>query len=289
MSTALVKLAENTGVSAEEISEVVKGMIISSKAQHGAVATDAEMTVVAGICAKYDLNPMMREAHAFVSGGKLQVIIGIDGWVKILNRQPDFDGFEQEDNFDDKGNLFSVTTKIYVKGRKYPVPHTEYMSECYQPNSKAWQKFKCRMLANKSLGQSVRIAFGVNDVIDKDEADRIKSTSSPAPQKEIPPVDFEQMNQDMAECGDLKSLEELCASIRTALQTGGSWDSAKAKCAAMKMTHKTRIEDMLNTVEAEFEEVEADVPFNGEEEPVEFEEVSIDMDAEEKGDNDANK
>lgn len=56
-------------------------------------------------------------------------MIGLDGWIKLANRNPDFDGYEQTDNFDDKGELVSVTTKIYVKNRRFPTPHTEYMRE----------------------------------------------------------------------------------------------------------------------------------------------------------------
>lgn len=277
MSTAIARLAETTGVSSSEITEVVRSMIVSSKNQHGAVATDAEMTVVAGICGKYDLNPMMREAHAFVSGGKLQVIIGIDGWVKILNRQPDFDGFEQFDNFNDKGDLVSVTTKIYVKGRKYPTPHTEYMSECFQPNSAAWKKFKCRMLTNKSLGQTVRIAFGINDVIDNDEADRINDSNPHKITQEVPKVDFEQMQLRMAQCTDNESLDSLCVIIRGELEKTNAWESSKSTCAAMKVSQKNLIEAMANTEDAEFTEVvegEPDIPFfDADEDEVEFEEV----------------
>ena len=162
MTTALVKLAENIGTSPAEIKTVLSGMIISAKGQHGSVATDAELTVVSGICAQYGLNPLTREAHAFISGGKLSVVIGIDGWLKIvLNRQPTFNGIEYDYEFDGK-ELLSVTTKIHIKGREYPTCITEWMDECFQPKSDAWKKYKKRMLRNKSTGQAVRVAFGDN-------------------------------------------------------------------------------------------------------------------------------
>ena len=77
MSNALATIAQSTGTSPEEIKEVISGMIISAKAQHGAKASDGELAVVAGVCATYGLNPLVKEAHAFISGGKLQVMIGI--------------------------------------------------------------------------------------------------------------------------------------------------------------------------------------------------------------------
>ncbi|KDC45542.1 recombinase RecT, partial [Pseudoalteromonas fuliginea] len=96
---------QNTGASQEEIKEVLSGMIVSAKNQHGSVATNAELAIVTGVAAKYDLNPLVKEMAAFVSGGKLQVTVMIDGWYKMVNRQPTFDGVEFDDHMDANGKL----------------------------------------------------------------------------------------------------------------------------------------------------------------------------------------
>lgn len=267
MSTALVKLSENLGVSTEEVNNVVKNMIISAKNQHGAVATDAELTVVAGVCAKYDLNPLVKEAHAFISGGKLSVMIGVDGWIKIMNRQPNFDGYEQEDKFDSDGNLLSVTTKIHIKGRKYPTPHTEYMSEAFQAKSDAWKKYPNRMLSGKSLGQCVRKAFGISEVIDDDEAGRITS-SSPRVERDITPrqsaqptqpkspaPDVNELKERIQEAGDEDTLRAVCTSIRVELEASGWWDEYKELVVQMNKDQKVLIAAMESQSE-DFEEYE---------------------------------
>ncbi|AUR92700.1 RecT family protein [Vibrio phage 1.175.O._10N.261.55.B3] len=258
MTTALVKLADAQGVSPEEIKNVLSGMIISAKAQHGATASDAELTVVSSICSQYGLNPLAREAHAFVSGGKLSVTIGVDGWIKIMNRQPDFDGVEFDDNFDDK-ELVSVTTKIYIKGRKFPTCVTEYMDECYQAKSPAWQKFKKRMLRNKSLGQCVRVAFGISEVIDSDEADRIKE-SEPAQARDITPkteaVNIEKIELEIAQAGDLDTLKSICGGIRKDLEARGLWEQHKSTIVKLNEEQKARIASFDDMEDAEFEEVE---------------------------------
>ena len=247
MSNALSIIAASNGVTQEEVAEVLRGMIISGKGQHGAQATNAEMTVVSSIFAKYDLNPFIREGHAFVSGGKLQVMIGLDGWIKIANRHPEFDGYEQFDNFDDKGELISVTTKIYVKNRRFPTPHTEYMKEAFVPASPAWKKYSYRMLAGKSLGQCVRKAFGISEVLDDDEASRISANSpSGSREKDITPttkaIDWDAIKADMAECGDEDSLNRATIDIRNMLERDGLWESAKATCILMKSEHRERIQ-----------------------------------------------
>ena len=43
MSNALATIAQSSGVSVEDITDVLKGMIISAKNQHGAVASNAEL------------------------------------------------------------------------------------------------------------------------------------------------------------------------------------------------------------------------------------------------------
>jgi len=252
MSNAISIIAASNGVTQEEVAEVLRGMIISGKGQHGAQATNAEMTVVSSIFAKYDLNPFIREGHAFVSGGKLQVMIGLDGWLKIANRHPEFDGYEQFDNFDDKGDLISVTTKIYVKNRRFPTPHTEYMREALMPTSPAWKKFPFRMLAGKSLGQCVRKAFGVSEVLDDDEASRI--TANSPREKDITPatkaIDWDAIKADMAECGDEASLNAVCIELRSRLEADGQWAQAKATCILMKSEHQARIQSYAAQVDA---------------------------------------
>ena len=256
MSNALSVIAASNGVTQEEVAEVLRGMIISGKGQHGAQATNAEMTVVSSIFAKYDLNPFIREGHAFVSGGKLQVMIGLDGWLKIANRHPEFDGYEQFDNFDDKGDLISVTTKIYVKNRRFPTPHTEYMREALMPSSPAWKKFPFRMLAGKSLGQCVRKAFGVSEVLDDDEASRIAANSPrESREKDITPaskaIDWDAIKADMAECGDEASLNSVCIELRSRLEADGQWAQAKATCILMKSEHQARIQSYAAQADAE--------------------------------------
>ena len=276
MSNAIAVIAQNTGATQDEVTDILKNMIVSAKQQHGAQATNAELAVVAGVCSTYKLNPLVREAHAFISGGKLSVTIGIDGWIKIMNRQENFDGVEFEDKFDDTGKMISVTTKIYTKNRSHPTCVTEYMDECYQEKSPAWQKFKKRMLRNKSLGQCVRVAFGISEVIDDDEQSRIEA-SAPR-EKDITPtkqIDWDAIKADMAECGDEESLNAVCVELRRRLEADGQWAQAKATCILMKSEHQARIQSyaaQADAVQVEALEGELEPAYDSDQaEPVEME------------------
>ena len=255
MSNALAVIAQNTGASVEDITDVLRGMIVSAKNQHGAQATNAELAIVTGVCATYGLNPMVKECAAFVSGGKLSVVVMVDGWYKMVNRRPEFDGVEFDDKFDDKGNLASITCRMFIKGRERPVCVTEYMAECRDPKSSVWQKWPGRMLRHKAYIQCARMAFGISEVIDDDEASRITANSqSGSREKDITPatkaIDWEAIKADMAECGDEESLNAVCVELRRRLEADGQWAQAKATCILMKSEHQARIQSYAAQADA---------------------------------------
>lgn len=264
MSNALSVIAQSNGVSVEEVNEVLRRMIISSKGQHGATATTAEMTVVSSIFAKYDLNPFVREGHAFVSGGKLQVIIGIDGWLKIMNRHPDFDGIEYEYEWDEingKRTLSAVTAKIYTKTRNHPVSVTEWMDECKQQKSDAWQKYEKRMLRNKATGQCIRVAFGISEIIDDDEASRIRSSTKERditpPEQEIH-VDLTAYDKRMSDASNHDDLKTTSNAIKAEMQQAGTWEKHKADIILMNKKHNDRI-NQLSEIVVEFDDETGEV------------------------------
>ena len=257
MSNALAVIAQNTGASVEDITDVLRGMIVSAKNQHGAQATNAELAIVTGVCATYGLNPLVKECAAFVSGGRLSVVVMVDGWYKMVNRRPEFDGVEFDDKFDDKGSLLSITCRMFIKGRERPVCVTEYMAECKDPKSSVWQKWPARMLRHKAYIQCARMAFGISEVIDDDEASRI-AANSPR-EKDITPatkeIDWEAIKADMAECGDEESLNAVCVELRRRLEADGQWAQAKATCILMKSEHQARIQSYAAQADANQGEV----------------------------------
>ena len=259
MSNALTLVAQNTAASEAEITEVISGMIVSAKNQHGAKATNAEIAIVAGVAAKYGLNPLVREMAAFVSGGKLQVVVMIDGWYKMVNSKPEFDGVEFEDHMTD-GKLTAITCRMYLNTRSRPIAVTEYLAECQKTGKgdDVWKKWPSRMLRHKAYIQAARMAFGISEATDPDEADRIKQ-AEPAERDitpEKPAFSLESIESDMAECGDLETLKKVCTSIRQTLEASGIWEQHKQQIIDLNKKHKARIESYKSDVEdAEFEEV----------------------------------
>jgi phage recombination protein Bet len=128
------------------------------------------------VARQYNLNPVLKEIYAFPTrGGGLQPIVGIDGWLNIINSHADFDGMEFKDVLDADGKLLAVTCKIFRKGRSHPTEVTEYMAECRRDDSDPWKKWPARMLRHKATIQCARYAFGLSGIMDEDEYERMES------------------------------------------------------------------------------------------------------------------
>jgi phage recombination protein Bet len=131
--------------------------------------TPAEFAAFILVAKQYDLNPLTKEIYAYPRrGGGIVPVVSIDGWVKLINRQPTFNGFNLVPNEDDKGALISYTCSIHHKDRAHPTVVTEYLSECRR-DTEPW-KMVHRMLRHKALTQTGRYAFGFSGIYDDDEA-----------------------------------------------------------------------------------------------------------------------
>jgi len=154
-------------------------------------SSDEEFAAFLLVAHQHGLNPVTREIYAFPKkGGGIQPIVGIDGWMTLINSHPQSDGLEFQDHFDDKGKLSAITCKIYRKDRQRPTEVTEYMEECKRP-TEPWQKWPARMLRHKAAIQCARYAFGFAGIIDPEEAERSPevitgAVVAPPPQIEAP-------------------------------------------------------------------------------------------------------
>lgn len=121
---------------------------------------------------EYNLNPFTKEIFAFPANGGIQPIVSVDGWMKMINAHPQFDGMTFKDHVGDNG-IDSITVQIHRKDREHPIEVTEYMSECRRSSS-TWKQWPARMLRHKAVIQAARYAFGFSGIMDQDEAERFK-------------------------------------------------------------------------------------------------------------------
>jgi phage recombination protein Bet len=143
-------------------------------------ATDEEMLALVVTANTYQLNPLLKEMYAFPKkGGGIVPMVGVDGWLKIANRQENYDGMSVE-VFGDGKTPTHATCEIYLKNRQHPVKVTEYFEECRR-NTDPWNQMPRRMIRNKVMIQAIRVAFGIGGIFDEDEATDIAGTRNVTP------------------------------------------------------------------------------------------------------------
>ena len=133
--------------------------------------SDAQFNALLIVATQYSLNPFTSEIYAFPSNGGITPVVGVDGWARIINGNPQFDGmtFEQDAEF--------CTCKIYRKDRSHPIAVTEFMDECKR-TTQPWKSHPRRMLRHKAMIQAARLAFGFAGIFDEDEAERIDNAKN---------------------------------------------------------------------------------------------------------------
>lgn len=133
--------------------------------------SDGQFAAFLIVAKEHDLNPLTREIFAFPSQGGIRPIVSIDGWMKLINRHPNYNGMKTTDNLDKDGNLISITVQMFRKDRDHSIEVTEYMKECMR-NNQVWKQWPARMLRHKAMIQAARIAFSFSGIEDQDEFER---------------------------------------------------------------------------------------------------------------------
>lgn len=166
--TQAKKLGELFGVSGEgqELLTTLKATVFKGQ------VSEAQMGALLIVAAQYGLNPFTKEIYAFPDKQNgIVPVVGVDGWSRIINSRPEFDGMDFEQDAD------SCTCTIYRKDRSHPIRVTEWMQECKR-NAGPWISHPYRMLRHKAMIQCARLAFGFSGIFDEDEAKRIEEASS---------------------------------------------------------------------------------------------------------------
>jgi phage recombination protein Bet len=157
-------------------------LIIQSALSRLTIWTQADLERLLLTAERLGLDPLSNEIYAIekqaVAGKKAQIIfvVGVDGWTKIINSHPAFDGmkFVESEPGDDELPIYFECT-IFRKDRKVATMVREYMYEVHT-NQGAWLTHPRRMLRHKAMVQCARICFGLGGVFEPDEIERVNST-----------------------------------------------------------------------------------------------------------------
>lgn len=193
--------------------------------------TDAQMSALLIVANQYALNPWTKEIYAFPDKNNgIVPVVGVDGWARIINGNPAFDGMEFREDAE------SCTCIIYRKDRAHPVAVTEYMAECRRETG-PWKSHPRRMLRHKATIQCARMAFGFAGIYDQDEAERIAEKDMGRVEVLTPALNVEDVLAEIDTIGDLDTLRakrtawnKACVDAKDA----AGWERIKAACDVRK-------------------------------------------------------
>lgn len=200
-------MAGRLSVDPATVENLILNTLMTAKDKGGQVTHD-EVMVFMSIANEYRLNPLTKEIYAFNNRGAIQPIVSIDGWLRIINSNPQYDGVEFDDKLGADGQIIAITCRIYRKDRSKPTEVTEYLAEC-AGTSVPWQRWPVRMLRHKALIQAARYAFGLSGIMDEDEADRIRSTMkniTPGQEWHISQAEAEELESRANKIGDFSKI-----------------------------------------------------------------------------------
>lgn len=180
--------------------------------------SNEQMMALLVVADQYKLNPFTKEIFAFPDRSGIVPVVSVDGWARIINGHPQFDGMDFEFTDD------ACTCVIYRKDRNHPIRITEYMAEVRRDTA-PWKSHPRRMLRHKTLIQCARVAFGFAGIYDEDEAERIVEAQAVDPAQEK----ANRLAQSVA------ALQGSIAVIKEGIETG---DLSKAAEAWFELTQE---------------------------------------------------
>lgn len=129
------QLAARFGVEPGKLAKALKQTCF--RQTDGEISSE-ELLALAVVANEYGLNPFLKEIYAFRNkNGAIMPLVSIDGWLKIMHRQPTFRGFET--TFGPDGSMVMgkealpqwCEVAIKKEGLDLPIKHREYLSEVF--------------------------------------------------------------------------------------------------------------------------------------------------------------
>ncbi len=165
--------AQFLGVPPHKVCALLRNVWKTSKGQPD--LTDDEMFVGMSMIARYGLDPIAKEVYVTRSSKGLMTIIGIDGFIKILDRTDGFDGFEQEIGWTGEGkdkDIEWVETRVFSKLRSHPTVYRAFACEYSKLSGMVAKLIPWHMLRLFSLRHATRLFTPIGGTVMTGEESR---------------------------------------------------------------------------------------------------------------------
>ncbi len=167
MSTAIVEYAPETLDTIRQT--VCKG------------ATDAQFHMFIEVCKRTGLDPFLKEIWFVPNVG---VMAGRDGYLRIANEHPMFDGMETRVERDENQIPIKATCSVWRKDRAHPITCEAFYNE-YRKSSQVWQTYKSAMISKVAEVLALKRSFSINGVVTEEEIGNQEERGSMEAQREV--------------------------------------------------------------------------------------------------------
>jgi len=159
MSTDVMRVAETQQfVWDAQMIETVKQTVCKG-------ATDAQLKMFIEVCKATGLNPFLKEIWFVPNVG---VMAGRDGYLRIANDHPQFDGMSTVVERDDQGIPIKATCSVWRKDRAHPITCEAFYNE-YRKSSQVWQTYKSAMISKVAEVLALKRSFSINGIVTEEE------------------------------------------------------------------------------------------------------------------------
>lgn len=181
-------MASKYGIEPDKMMQTLKSTAFRQRSKNGVPVeiTNEQMMALMLVSQEYDLNPFLKQIYAFPQDGGIVPVVGIDGWIRIINRHPQFEEMEIVVAEHERGEIPEwMECVIKRKDRTKPIRIREYFEEVKR-NTDPWNQMPRRMLRHKTIKECGRVAFGFSGIYDADEADYMMNAIDITPPKPKP-------------------------------------------------------------------------------------------------------
>jgi phage recombination protein Bet len=142
-------------------------------------ATDAQLRVFMEVCRATGLNPFIKGEIWYVAEKGI-IMAGRDGYLRIANEHPAFDGMETRVERDERGVPIKAVCTVWRKDRDHPTISEAYYSE-YKKASPVWQQYPSAMISKVAETLALKRSFAINGVVTEEEVGHEPAQEKPQP------------------------------------------------------------------------------------------------------------
>ncbi len=143
-------------------------------------ATPAQFRMFLEVCRGTGLNPFLKEIYFVPSVG---VMAARDGYLRVANQHPQFDGMETRVERDEKNIPIKAVCTVYRKDRSHPIICEAYYNEYRKPGN-VWATYPSAMIAKVAEVLALKRSFAINGVATEEEIGEREPQGSKEAQRE---------------------------------------------------------------------------------------------------------